>query len=101
MATTFYPLNQGDQIMDGPSKFDLMLSLFKKGEKISFSTIVVGKKITFLCFIIGIKAEDGTREKWIVEGHTFDTNKQIIDAKVKLYFDSKYRTGAILEHTKI
>jgi hypothetical protein len=101
MVTTFYPVRSGHAITEGPSKFDLMNSLFKKDEKIQFSVQTEKEKIQFPFLVHSIAAEDGSRDRWIVEGYTFNTNKQCSDANMKLYFDSRSRTGSILQHTKV
>jgi len=46
MANTFYPVKSGEAIVEGPSKFDLMNSLFKKMKRFSFQLKM--RKVRFL-----------------------------------------------------
>jgi hypothetical protein len=101
MANTFYPIKSGEAIIEGPSKFDLMNSLFKKDERIQFSVKNENGKVVFPFLANAITAEDGSRERWIIEGYTFNTNKNCTDSVMKVYYDCRSRTGSILVHTKV
>ena len=54
-------------LVDGPSKFDLMLSLFDKGRKVSFKDEM---GMRYIATISMIQAEDGSGESWNLNGST-------------------------------
>lgn len=103
MATKgFYPFRSGLAIIAGPSKFDLMNSLFKKGEKIEFKVKCDnGHEISFPFTTQGITCEDGSHERWLIKGYTFNSNDNSFDSACELYFDSRSRTGSIIEYTNV
>jgi len=88
------------QITDGPSKFDLMCSLFD-GKKVQISCdfnwrdqnrkFKISPKLTVVFQKIGI--EDGSRESWVGEVYFCDENYQ--HQRRKFYYSSKKRTGMI------
>lgn len=57
-------------VVEGPSKFDLMLSLFNKGQQVVFSILPSmhedTKKID--CIISAIEKEDGSCDCWLIKG---------------------------------
>ena len=62
-------------IVDGPSKFDLMVALFKRDEEIEFTLRIDEKKTHKIGFIVnGLSNEDGTREGWLIHGRGFCIN---------------------------
>lgn len=73
----------------GPSKFDLMLSLFEKGKTITFT--VAGKPI--LVQVNGVSIEDGTRESWIVVGYIINSDPKQKSERFSAYFHTARRTG--------
>ncbi|MDO8529961.1 MAG: hypothetical protein Q7S10_00930 [bacterium] len=93
----------GHDIIDGPSKFDLMVGLFhgdshhrhtvdfsiKPPPSVPGSILKITKRGVRV-FINSVEREDGSGEKW---------NLMVtIDGKyVKAYYDTKSRTGHMLE----
>ncbi len=59
-------------LVNGPAKFDLMLAMFKKGEKATF-TLNGGQKITVQ--LLAVEKEDGSCESWIIKGFITDGSK--------------------------
>lgn len=52
-------------LVDGPSKFDLMLSLFT-GKEVTFRLDSVNQ---FTVTINSLEIEDGSRENWLLKGY--------------------------------
>jgi len=80
-------------IVNGPSKFDLMVSLFDAKEvyfTIEGNDLVKPKKIKIK--VIGILAEDGSRESWII--NYFYENKSSLSGK-PIFYRSNRRIGHI------
>jgi hypothetical protein len=103
MANTFYPVIPGSAIVEGPSKFDLMVSVFKKDEQVQFTAASrTGRmKIQFPFLANSVEPEDSSKERWIITGYTFDTNGRKVDASMRLYYDCRSRTGHVIDHVKI
>ena len=83
------------QITDGPSKFDLMCSLFDgKKVKITCNTFVSEKmkicpKLDVVFSSIGV--EDGSHDSWIGEVIFLTYSGE----RRKFYYDTRRRTGCI------
>jgi len=88
------------KIIDGPSKFDLMCSLFD-GKVVQITCdfnwrdqnrkIKIAPRLQVVFQKVGI--EDGSRESWIGELYFCDANYQ--NQKKNFYYNSKKRTGTI------
>lgn len=74
-----------NQIIDGPSKFDLMMSVFGNKPTVHF-LIKGGVKLEVIIDKVG--REDGSVESWIFEG---TTPRGLL--KVDGYFNTQRRTG--------
>jgi predicted ATPase len=78
-------------IMNGPSKFDLMVSLFTTVPvrvPVLFKTENHGD---FSAIITGVRWEDGSGESWIIEGYSVFA----AGARFTGYFSTKDRRGHI------
>ena len=90
------------QITDGPSKFDLMASLFDaKVVEITCDINSPGARFR-ICpklkvVFIGVMMEDGSRESWIGEVNFCDPNYE--HERRKFYYDTRRRKGHIREIT--
>jgi hypothetical protein len=81
-------------IVNGPSKFDLMLSLFD-GNKTPRRTVdfhLEGVKTRIQVAITEIQQEDGSGESWNFEGHT---QNPFMHFQVCGYFSTSGRTGTL------
>ena len=81
-------------IVEGPSKMDLMLALFdnfRGGREVFFH--FVAKQSSAVC-ITGVKLEDGSRERFLFEGYT-PAAKGGLSAPVNGCYDTKTRKGWI------
>ena len=89
------------QIIDGPSKMDLMLGLFDNSNKhprtVEFTIApvivnvlpdVLGEKEQVSVFVDSVQAEDGSGESWNICGRCADKR-----GKVKIYFSTQRRAG--------
>ena len=81
------------EIVNGPSKFDLMLALFDGNcdhRRIVDFTLLSPQKEhkTFSCIINDLKREDGSGESWLFAGY-FGVNP------LHGYFSTKHRKGWI------
>jgi len=81
-------------IQNGPSKFDLMLSLFdgtSTNPRLVEFHVVREHSVSILVFsvlLVGVQREDGSGESWLFTGHH--------DGKrVKGYFSTKTRRGRV------
>lgn len=88
------------QIVDGPSKFDLMIALFHKpgnfgSQSPNFNDSPLGFKSEdgrwLQVFVRGVQMEDGSHESWIIMGHY-----AVGGGTFKAYFSTKNRKGALL-----
>jgi len=94
MANEFLEMIKKDyQLSNGPSKYDLMVSLFSRDSNITF-TLFTGKFFRFTTR--SIQAEDGSREKWIITG-TAEFHNALKPEFIKIYFDSRDRKGYIMD----
>lgn len=78
-------------IVNGPSKFDLMVSLFSTkpaSHPVLFKTKNHGD---FTATITGVRWEDGSGESWIIEGYS----ALAAGARFTGYFSTKDRRGHI------
>lgn len=89
------------KITDGPSKFDLMISLFD-GKVVKITCDLSNKenlnqkihqKIDVIFTSIGI--EDGSHDSWIGEVYLYDKN--FSRETRKFYYSSRNRSGVIME----
>jgi len=96
-------LSEGQfQITDGPSKYDLMASLFD-GKVVKITCDLSGQatkikicpKLEVVFIMVGM--EDGSRESWIGEVNFCDPNYE--HERRKFYYDTRRRTGHIREIT--
>lgn len=55
------------EILDGPSKFDLMVALFE-GKRVEFKIAGQGR---VMCQLNGVAVEDGSRQSWLIQGQLF------------------------------
>lgn len=97
MANILEILTEGRVLINGPSKYDLMTSLFTKGENVAFT---LDSKETFNFVTLSVKAEDGSRNRWILEGYAKLPNDQYFlnEYRLKMYFDSTGRHGRIMSY---
>jgi len=83
------------QIVGGPGKFDLMLSLFEKGKQVTF-TIDHEGPVIFKVQINSIGAEDASRESWLIEGGIVEmAGASVPWQSFKGYFETRWRRGWI------
>lgn len=91
------------QITDGPSKFDLMASLFD-GKVVKITCNLSGQatkikiypKLEVVFTKVGV--EDGSHDSWIGEVYFYSTSYET--ERRKFYYDTRRRTGYIKEVTK-
>lgn len=91
------------QITDGPSKFDLMASLFD-GKLVKITCDLSGQatkikicpKLEVVFIIIGM--EDGSRESWFGEVNFSDQNYE--HQRRRFYYDTRRRIGHVREIMK-
>lgn len=96
MATQFH-------INAGPSKFDLMLSLFERKQVTFTIEDTPTLNATIEAVIQQIQAEDGNSESWNIEGivkhkvydHSTDWEGRIDESRFTGWFDSRARRGTI------
>jgi hypothetical protein len=90
----------GEIITNGPSKYDLMVSLFSKGEHVAFT---LAGEISFNFMTSSVMAEDGSKNRWILEGYAKLPNDEFFmnGYRLKIYFDSKARSGKVISYNKI
>ena len=84
-------------VVGGPSKFDLMLSLFD-GNQTPRRTVdfqLEGKKYPISVAILGVQQEDGSGESWNIEGLLWDKHHSE-GYKVKGYYVTKGRAGSLV-----
>lgn len=77
------------EIMDGPSKFDLMTALFvwkPERPKVLFS---YGAG-SFNATISAVEAEDGSGESWNIKGYAYDNAARV---KIHRQFHGYFHTG--------
>jgi hypothetical protein len=89
---------EGRIISNGPGKYELMTSLFSKGEYVSFT---LEETDTIIFCTSSMMAEDGSKNKWIIEGSSKCPNDQyFLNYRLKLYYDAVSRSGRIIECLK-
>lgn len=98
MANTFYPVISGQPILNGPAKFDLMCALFQKGATVEFTVKGNNGNIVVRLLVLGIDAEDGSRESWVIKGSPINSNGGSSTESMKLYYDSRTRRGTVTEY---
>jgi hypothetical protein len=83
-------------ITNGPSKFDLMVALFKKNEMVQFSikspAVFRDTKVVEI-IINGIACEDGSRESWLIEGMYAEPTYPNHLRRFEGYYNSRTRIG--------
>lgn len=87
-----------EDLINGPSKFDLMLALFdwKPHRKVEV-TGQAGQK--FVLWITGVSAEDGSGESWNLSGTVLlHTNGKREVQPFKAYFRTDSRKGWLAVH---
>lgn len=91
---------EGRFVTNGPAKYELMTSLFSKGERITFT---LDGKDQFNFVTLGAKAEDGSKEKWFLTGSVKLPNDQYFENKFELilFYDCRDRSGSIRSYNKI
>ncbi len=78
-------------IVNGPSKFDIMVSLFEGQIAVrKFVTFQDDREMDYKIIISCIEREDGSGESWIFKGFDVELQKH-----VEGYYSSKNRTGHI------
>ncbi len=81
------------KIIDGPSKFDLMMALFDNTatapRRLNFR--LEGEEV-FSIYLLSVGREDGSGESWLLEGIAFWPSR-FSDRKVKGYFSTQRRIG--------
>lgn len=101
MTTQTIP-NYQRTLIDGPSKFDLMMALFDKGRKVSFTD---ERGMKYEATISMVEAEDGSHESWNLKGSTtiWGAGGSDGDGKVRLiryrfigYFRTDRRKGHLV-----
>ena len=89
------------EILEGPSKFDLMAALFD-GKKVQF-TFKLGEVTHKVNMgVSGVAAEDGSRESWLINGF-FPTgliHGPCTFSNFSGYFETRRRKGHITVGTK-
>ncbi|MDP3974828.1 MAG: hypothetical protein Q8P88_00880 [Candidatus Jorgensenbacteria bacterium] len=89
-------------IVNGPSKFDLMVALFKKDEEVRFtldslsgSEEVAQSEVSIM--LNGVSVEDGSREHWLISGFYTEperpAHREVNWTRFEGYYDSRTRTG--------
>lgn len=83
------------RITEGPSKFDLMCSLFD-GKIVQF-TQEIGNKKTIKAVITAIEMEDGSNDSWNIKMLVKESNANPIQVGKSLsaYYSSRNRQGNI------
>lgn len=78
----------GISITNGPSKFDLMQSLFVRKPTRPYITFVLeDNRTTMHCFVNSVESEDNSGSSWNIAG--FFRNNE----KFKAYYRTDKRTG--------
>jgi hypothetical protein len=90
------------QVIDGPSKYDLMVALFnevndvKRRHKVVFTTTAAeGSPVTFklTAVIEGVMREDGTGESWCINGYTVPSHPSVRVQTFTGHFSTQSRQG--------
>jgi len=86
------------KITNGPSKFDVMSSLFGTGSDNNIDLGPVfeledGTKVKVA--INQVQREDGSGESWNIIGYQVGSQHQSLDRYVKIYYSTRSRTGTI------
>lgn len=90
-----YTESREDEIVGGPSKFDIMVSLFASptndsSPRVSFK---LGNGTDISVSMLSVQREDGSGESWNLEGFaTLLSGDQVF---VKAYYSSRKRIGYI------
>ena len=84
------------KIVNGPSKFDLMLALFNRKvvnqEGVIFTVADVSLKLSAV--ITGVAAEDGSGESWNLTGYVRPAHDPMVPPNnVKMWFRTDTRKG--------
>ena len=82
------------KIVNGPSKFDLMLSLFE-GKKVAFELEPCpkgGVVVRWEFFISSIQREDGSSESWNIKASVAGASWQVTK---RMYFETRRRSGHV------
>lgn len=95
--------NKPEELVNGPDKFELMLSLFEKGKKVEFMIrMASGDNRLIQVMVNGIQAEDGSRESWNIQGELIAIREvtgskwlPVNPASFKGYYHSVNRKGHI------
>lgn len=96
--------NRQEELVNGPDKFELMLSLFEKGKKVEFMIKMVNNDTNRLIQVMinSIQAEDGSRESWNIQGELIAVREvtsskwlPVNPASFKGYYHSINRNGHI------
>jgi hypothetical protein len=84
------------RITEGPSKFDLMSSLFD-GKVVQFTQEIESNKKTVSAVITVIEMEDGSRESWNIKMLVKESSTSSIQVGKSLsaYYSSRNRQGNI------
>ena len=86
--------NQNFHIVDGPGKYELMVSLFSKGETITLTieTALKSKEI-FKVHTRGVAQEDGSCTNWLIKGFVGHVNYPNETTNFEGYYNSTSRVG--------
>lgn len=84
------------RITEGPSKFDLMCSLFD-GKTVQFTQQIEADKKTVKAVITAIEMEDGSNDSWNIKMLVKESNTSSIQAgrSLSAYYSSRNRQGNI------
>jgi len=89
-------------IVNGPSRFDLMVALFKRDEEVLFTldSMVSEEHLTQFQVSVtlnGVSIEDGSRERWLISGFYTEPEKpahrEINWTRFEGFYDSRTRKG--------
>ncbi|MCU0680502.1 MAG: hypothetical protein MUF50_04345 [Planctomycetes bacterium] len=84
------------QITEGPSKFDLMVSLFD-GKKIQFTQKTENGTSVILANVASVEREDGSHSSWNLKIYILESNSVIKAGQtLSAYYSSRTRKGIIV-----
>ena len=83
------------QIVEGPSKFDLMAALFD-GKQVEFTFLIEGRSYKVLVRLFSVGREDGSNESWLITGNITSSHGDHFDG----YFETRRRKGHVKVSTR-
>ena len=87
-------------ILNGPSKMDLMMCLFRKDQNRNW--VIFSCNMGDITVVIeGLEREDGSGESWCFKGYVFNPNKNIYGDRVQGCYSTERRKGTLSISSRI